>query len=299
MKKRETSWLLLAGAALCLAACGEAGGSGSLRVRVSGEGAAKLGYPFVKNNATIAFIDGWQVRFSKFLVALSEIRLATFDGEEAPASPGTAVADLHLGDPQVVELSNLAARRWDRFGFKIVAPDAGARLLNQVAPEDLTRMVAGGFNYLIEGSATRGPDTYTFSWGMKNPTRNANCTNGIDGTDGFVVKNNTTTDAEITIHVDHMFWDTLGTEIAKLRFDPIAGASRDDKVVTFDELRAQALSDLRGPDGTALRDASGGLVTYDPGTARLPEPTLAAFILASAASQAHVNGTGLCTVSAL
>lgn len=284
---------------LATAACGGGEDQGDLIIRMSGEGAAKQGYPFVKDNETIAFVDGWQVRFSKFLVGLSEPTLATFDGAQAAPVPGTMVADLHLGDPIVTQFAGLEARRWDRFGFRIVAPGADARPLNAVAAEDIVRMAAGGFNYWVEGTASKGPQTYSFAWGLKNPTRNANCTNGLDGTDGFVVRPNTTTEAEITIHIDHMFWDTLGSEKANLRFDAIAGSSKDDLLINFEELAGQSLASPVGPGGQPVTDANGNAIAYNPGSVPLAAPNLAAFVLASSASQAHVNGLGLCTVSSL
>lgn len=290
--------------ALCLVvwtlvACGDGAGTGELVIRVSGEGAAKQGYPFLKNNETIAFADGWQVRFSTFLIGLSDIRLRNADGDEVTSGPDVFVADLRQGDPEIVRFSGLAARRWDRFEFRIVAPTMNARALGQVAPAAIARMVEGGFNYWIEGTASKGTLSYAFAWGLRNPTRNSSCTNGVDGTDGFVVRSNATTVGEITIHVDHTFWDTLGTERARLRFDALAGASRDDATIDFAELEAQALTDLRGPGGAPLVDDAGALIIYNPGSVPIGAPTLGAFVLASAASQAHVNGLGLCTVSRL
>ncbi|MCG5053360.1 MAG: hypothetical protein KA712_10415 [Myxococcales bacterium] len=282
-----------------VSACGSAEDTGDLVIRVSGEGAAKQGYPFVKNDATIAFIDGWSVRFTKFLIALAEPTLATSDGERANADPRAVVADLHKGDPVMIAFEALAARRWDRFGFKVVPPPLDARPLNDVATDDIARMAQGGFNYWIEGNARRGEEAYSFAWGLRNPTRNANCTNGLDGTDGFVVRPNTTTEGEITVHVDHLFWDTLGGERANLRFDAMAGAAGDDTHITFEELGLQSLANPRGPNGLAVTDTAGAPLAYNPGSVPLAAPHLAAFMLASAASQAHVNGLGLCTVSRL
>lgn len=290
---------LLAAMAFTTIACGAADDRGDLVIHISGEGAAKLGYPFVKNNETIAFVDGWRVRFDKFLVGLAEVRLAATRGAEVSTGAQTMVADLRLGDPEVVRWTALEARRWDRFGFRIVAPQADARALNRVADADRARMTEGGFNYWIEGRAEKNGETFTFTWGLRNPTRNTSCTNGLDGTDGFVVRNHATAQGEITIHVDHLFWDTLGGEVSRLRFDAIAGASRDDFDVTFEELAAQSLASPRGRDGQPLLDERGQPLSYNPGSVPIGAPNLASFILASSASQAHVNGLGLCTVSRL
>jgi hypothetical protein len=275
------------------------GGDGSLVIRVSGEGAAKNGYPYEKNGALIAFADGWSLRFSKYIASVGELRLASSDGSVAVEAPETYVADLHRGDPTVATYAGLAARRWDRFRFHVVAARPDAINLNGVDAADLARMVQGGYNYWVEGEATKGDRTVTFAWGLRNPTRNANCTSGVDGTDGFVIRNNATTGAELTIHIDHLFWTSLGTERAELRFDAIAAVAGDDDHVAFDELALQPLADLRAPGGGPLVDEAGAAVAYDPGSVPLAAPTLQAFMLASSASQAHVDGVGLCTVSSL
>ena len=275
-------------------------GTGTLVLRLSGEGAAKQGYPYTKDNGQrLEFVDGWTIRFSKFLVSLGELRVRASDGSEGFVAEGPFVADIQKGDPEIARAAGLKARRWDRFGFKVIAPTAAATNLNGVAAADVERMTAGGFNYWIEGTAEKGGETYAFRWGLANPTRNANCTNGTDNTDGFVVRNNGTTVGEITIHVDHLFWDTLGTEQAKLRFEPIAGASRDDREITFTELAGQRLDNLQGRTGERLKNEAGQPLIYDPGSIPILAYNLQGFMLASSASQAHVNGVGLCTVSSL
>jgi hypothetical protein len=280
-------------------ACSNSGsvdGSGAVRVRTSGEGAAKVGYPYDRQGVEIAFIDGWELRFEKVLVSVREIEL-TAEGDSV-ASEGSWVVDLHLGDPPLEEFTELAARRWDGFGFVIDAPNEESALGEGVDPVDADRMANEGLSYVIEGSAShpeRG--SVTFSWGLPIAVRHRNCTNGVDGTSGLVVRENSTTDAEITIHLDHMFWDTLGTEVASLRFDPIWGADVDeDGEVTLDELRAQRLSSLTDPSGATLTDEEGSPLVYDPGSLPLPDKNLYEYVLVSMASMAHLNGLGLCSV---
>lgn len=274
-------------------------GVGAVAIRISGEGAAKSGYPYMKNGAAIRFVDGWAVRFSKYLVSVGELRLASADDVVAFTSTDVFVTDLHLGDPTLLIQEGLGARRWDRFGFRVVPPPPAAKTIGPVTAEDLSRMQRGGFNYWIEGIAEKDGRTVSFAWGLANPTRATNCTNGLDNTEGVVVRNNATADVEITIHVDHLFWDTLGTEVANLRFDAIAAAANGASEVTFDALAAQPLSDLRGLDGGALVDASGARILYNPGSVPLPAQNLRAFMLATSAGQAHLNGLGLCTISRL
>ncbi|WP_437605387.1 hypothetical protein WMF20_30240 [Sorangium sp. So ce834] len=278
---------------------GSASEEGSLALRVSGEDAAKKGYPVLKNGRELAFVDGWTVTFDKFIVSLGDIELRGADGASAFKDESIYVADLHRGDPTIAVFEGLEARRWERFSLKTLPATPDAVNLNGVSQDDVERMASNGYNYWIEGAATKGGEAYTFSWGLVNPTRNSNCTNGLDGTDGFVVKSHATTEAEITVHVDHTFWDTLGSEVADLRFDAIAAAAGADGHIDFEELDAQRLSDLKGLGGGPLLDESGAPIVYNPGSIPLEARTLKHFVLAASASQAHINGLGLCTVSAL
>jgi hypothetical protein len=298
--RRGPAFVLAAGLATLAAACEADGvGTGTFELRVSGEAAAKTGFPYTRDGMSVGLVDGWTVRFTRFVVSLGEIRLRTSGGEEAFASAQNQVADLVQGDPTVLTVSGLAARRWDRFGFNIVPVGANPKVLNDVPGAEIEAMRAAGANYLVQGSAEKDGARYTFRWLVKAPTRNSSCTNGVDNTDGFVVRNNATTTGEITIHIDHMFWDTLGTERSRLRFEAIAAAAGEDRVVTWDALATQRLAELRGVDGMRLRDETGAPLVYNPGAVPLPASNLQEFIAASMASMGHVNGTGLCTVNRL
>ncbi|WP_394824179.1 hypothetical protein [Pendulispora albinea] len=277
----------------------EGSGSGTVAIQVSGEGAAVVGYPYDKNGHRLSFADGWRVTFSKFIVSVGALHLHTSDGKEAFKGSETYVADLHKGPAVLATYRELAVRRWDRFHFRILPPTGAAVNVNGVAQADLDAMIRGKYNYWIEGAAEKGGKSYSFRWGLRNPTQNSNCTNGVDGKDGFVVTNNGVTTGEITVHVDHLFWDSLGSELSSMRFDAIAAATRDDTDITFDELGSQSLTDLRGLDGTPLKDDAGKAIRYNAGSVPLASSTLASFVLASSASQAHVNGLGLCTVKSL
>ncbi len=293
---------IVLGVALAFAAtpgCAEDGGKGSVSIRVSGEGAARSGYPYVKNGAEIRFADDWTVRFSKYLVSVGELKLAAADDTPGFSDPDVYVTDLHLGDPVISTRTDLAARRWERLSFRVIPPPETAKTIGVVADADLARMKAEGLNYWIEGSAEKAGQTVSFAWGLANPTRGTNCTNGVDGTEGLVVRNNATTEAELTFHLDHLFWDTLGTELSKLRFDALAAAAGPDASVSLEDLRRQSLSDLRSADGSPLLDEKGQRLLYNPGSVPLPEQNLRAFVLATSAGQVHLNGLGLCTISRL
>jgi hypothetical protein len=277
----------------------ESTGTGALAIRITGEDAAKTGFPVEEEGESITFADGWTVQFSKFLIAFGAIDVKGADGTSGFTSTDKYVADLHAGDPSLPIIENLAARRWERFSYEISAPDVMAKPVGNVAAADIQTMATGKFNYWIEGTATKGADSITFAWGLSNPTKNADCTNGLDNTDGVVIRSNATTEAEITIHVEHLFWDTLGSENASLRFDALAAVAGADKDLTTEEIATQTLANLKDASGMPLKDGNGSPVIYNPGSVPLASQDLWAFIQASGASMAHLNGEGLCTISGL
>jgi hypothetical protein len=288
-----TSWRL---ALACLAVAGcAADGEGTLSFRISGEDGALVGIP----NDEAAFADGWSVEFDRYLVAVADLHIAADGGGTGARDDRVYVADLHAGEPDFEELGPLAARRWDRVSWEMRAPtdDDDVVALDGVSAEDVAKLRDGGFVYWIEGRATNDDREVTFAWGLDNASVNRDCTNGFDGTAGLVVRNNTISEAEITIHVEHMFWDTLGSEQNELRFEPIASVADADGVVSWAALAEQELANLRDVDGEPLADEMGVALVYNPGS--LPLANLQEFILAATRTQAHFGGEGLCSIEPL
>lgn len=294
MMKNKLSVFFLA---VVMAACGADVGVGTLEVTLSGEDGAKEGFPVEEDGTTIAFADGWSLEFTKYLVSIGNLSVTATDGEAGVTSSEVFVADVSKGDPTLATFTELPARRWDRVSFELLAPTADAKRLGDVSADDVERMTQGGFNYWLEGEATRGDSTVTFAWGFAAETKNADCTNGDDGTSGVVVKPNSKTNAEVTLHVEHLFWDALGSENAVLRFDAIAGVADENGRVSMEALAGQSLAQPLDADGFAIKDDQGKPVVYDAGSTTLSENNLRGFMTASIASQAHLNGEGLCTVS--
>lgn len=277
--------------------CDAGGGTGNLAIRISGEEAVKRGFPLDHDGHKLEFADGWTMRFDKYLVAAGNIRIREMDRTTAAESDEIVVADLVKGDPVIFTFEELPAQRWPRIQYEVSAPSDGARNLNGVFETDLARMIENGFNYWIEGSATKGGRTVTFAWGLRNPIRNSDCTSGTDGTPGVVVRRNSTVTAEITIHIEHMFWNSLGSEGGTMRFDAIAAMADENGVIDLEALATQALSEPLDEHGEPLVDHNGNPVIYDP--AAFPIDNLRDFLLVSASYQAHLNGTGICTTTRL
>lgn len=299
-RARAASW----SAVICtlLGACAEEG-SGGVAFRISGEEAARSGFPVEIGNdhghshdddEVLGFVDDWTLTWDAYLVSMGRLSLASSEGETALEDETVFVVDLHQGDSKLITFDGLGARRWDRFGFAMTPPSGMHENVDADA-STVQQMVENGWNYWIAGSASRGDQTVTFAWGIANPTTNEDCTNGRDDTQGLVVPTNKTDEHEITVHVEHAFWTSLGTEINEMRFDAIAAVADDDGFVSWEALAGQMLSDLRDADGEPLTDENGNRLVYDPGALGLPRNDLQQFIRYAMAAQAHFNGSGLCT----
>jgi len=283
-------------ASLTLFGCGgDEVGTGALDIIISGEQAAVIGFPFTQNGETVAFKDGWKLSFTKYLVSVGGITVKSA-GETTESPSDRFIADLHKGDQTIAKLPGMSAKRWESFGFAIVPAAVGAKSLG-AADADVAAMVAAGVTHWVEGSGTKGANTIPFSFALKIPTTNKDCTSGIDNKAGVIIRPNTTSKAQITFHVVHMFWDTLGTEEASIRFEAVAAAAGADKVVSWDDLATQPLAALKGIDGMPLKDEAGTLIIYNPGAVLLDAQNLQAFMKASTSTQGHLDGEGLCTVS--
>ncbi|RKH37220.1 hypothetical protein [Corallococcus sicarius] len=284
-------WLL---AAACLGAtgCGETVARGDVQVTLSGGDGTQRGY------ADHLFQDQWSVQFSKYLVSLGDFTLTSASGD-VRASQEHVLVDVQKGDVPLTALTGLEAGRWN-VDFRVSPPEARTVAGPSVSAEDLAMMRERGFSYYVEGRAQHRDPTrglYTFRMGFPVHARMVDCINGVDGTQGIVVPENSVAEAEVTIHAEHMFYDRLGTHRGvQLRFEAIAATADANRVITPEGLASQDLLDLHGLDGGTLTDAQGQPVVYQPGAYDLR--TLQAFVTQSIVDQAHLNGGGVCTVAA-
>jgi hypothetical protein len=278
--------------ALSLAACADnasSSGTGSVRVVVSGEEASRSGYPVGSGEDTIEFADGWTLEMRKVLVSFTDFQLRAADGDGAAVDADPVVADLHLGEPELWSFEQVPARRWDRVGYRYAPPTSESRAANDVSEADIGRMIDGGYSLLIEAVAMKDDQAIELEYGFDMEVVHSRCVNGLDETDGLVVPTNATVDAQITVHLDHLFFDSYATDEADLRFDAMAAVAMNEKV-TLDDLAAQDnLSDLSNAQGDPLD------VAYDPGSVFDPVPEdLREYVKAAATTTGHFNGEGHC-----
>lgn len=282
------SRILFATAILVLQGCKK--GEGEVVVTAWGEEAAFEGFP----NEEVAFEDGWTVTYDAWIVSIADISLTDpASGEEVAGDATNYVVDLTRAvDPAEITRLTAPSGRYD-FGYALVPATAGAANANGADAAAVGAMAAGGFNTFLSGSANKNGETVTFAWSFQNPARYTTCENGEDGTAGIVVNPDEETGAEMSLHLDHTYWDRLGVEEASLRFDPIAAWADDSGVVPFEDLAGSQTSGLTDRDGEPILKGDGTALVYD--DAGLGLTNLRDFILFSAKQMAHLNGIGECT----
>jgi len=288
-RQRMMAWVGLGAWVLGVGACAPVA-EGDVRVTLSGGDGTQRGYP------SHLFQDGWSVQFDKYLVSLGSFTLTSASGERRTVDEQVLV-DVQKGDIPLPGLRGLPAGRWN-VGFQVAPPGEGTTLPDgYVSAEDAAMMRERGYSYWVEGVAVKANvGVYTFRMGFPVKAHMVDCINGVDGTQGIVVPENSVAQTEITIHAEHMFYDRLGTHRGvQLRFDAFAATADAQGVITPEGLSAQHLLDLRGLDGGELKDAEGRPVIYEPGAHTVR--TLQEFVTQSIVDQAHLNGGGVCGVS--
>lgn len=281
--------------AAMIAGCGAQGASGTVEVAVSGEAPAVEGYP---SSTGLAFADGWSLSLDFVLVSIEGFSLA-HDGTALPLETDAVVIDLHEGLVQELwTLPAIGARRYAQLGYEITPPGDGARTIGVVTDAQRITMRDEGIALWMHGTArhaTHGEVVLD----LRIPIRVvlSDCVNGVDGSSGLVVPANGTASAELTLHLDHLFLDSIVAADPPMRFEAFAAAAGSDHVVTLDDLAAQPLADLCGMDGSALTDQDGARLVYDPGSVPLAVQDLRSFVLHQASTIGHFDGEGHCAAS--
>jgi hypothetical protein len=210
-------------------------GEGEVDVRIWGEEYIEEGIP------ADAAIDGWAISFSRFVVEVGDI----------------SIAGASLDDPDPIDLTEPSEGRGQLLGSATVA--AGD---HDDAEFTLVRVE-------LEGSAEKDGMQKTFAWVFDTPVTFRNCETITE------VPRDGVGELQITVHADHLFYDSLVAEEPALRFDAIAAADADaDGEVTMAELGATDIG------------------AYDPGNLAIDD--LWSFIAAQAQTMGHVDGEGHC-----
>ncbi len=273
-------------------------GEGSLRLQAGGGKALETGFPYTEGGVEYAFVDGWSMQFTHYVVVIGDVKLS--DGGSIVGSwNGPAIIDLKKAsgsNHDIVTLEGLPATRLDlQYRFFEATEQAENRNADAAIVEE---MIANGYSYWIEGDASKDGETVHFLLRLKTPTLYTDCINGKDQTKGIAIEANKTIGAFIYAHALHLFWDTLTAGDESLRFDAfaaVADVEGEPETVTENELAYQDLTDLRDANDDPLRDQDGSRVVYTSGSV-LPQDdlTLLTFVEYAARYGVHFNGVGLC-----
>jgi hypothetical protein len=284
-------------------------GGGGILFAASGEVLALTGYPFPPvNMGDPAFVDGWDVRFTRLLVTVDNITLSSnpdqSQGNESQTGPvvarvqGPWAIDLAHGDPSylpgkggpgeqavpIAALPHSSAFATDgtryAFGFDLIAAakqTADSRHTMNVnidAPglADYQEMEQNHCAVFYVGTATfkggtvagfttcnsdpeysNWPATVNFRLCFKSPTSYVNCQNpdndpatafpNEEHQRGIAFKSNQSVIAQITIHTDHPFWDSV----------------LHDSPAHFDQFAARVVGQDAGTTPTATVDLTKGV----------------------------------------
>jgi hypothetical protein len=232
------------------------------------------------------FVDGWSLRYEKFLVAFSRIEVADASGRVGALAEQSFIVDnVSPGRKKLIGFDGIEAKAWDRVGYRIEPPARDATLVD-ATEADRARLQDGGYSLYVEATATKGEQRKTLAIGFETATQYSHCRAREDGkeTDGIVVTNGSEDVTELTTHGDHFFYDRLqgsaGANVeTSLRFESIAAADIDeDGEVTAEELASE-------PFDVELYDPSG-----------LPADSLLDFMTGLARTVGHFRGEGECQV---
>lgn len=293
LQRSSTSRLVSLAAALSALACGSSdptgtGGQGTLSFTTWGEEYIEEGIP--ADPAEGGFVDGWTVRYDKFLVNFRNIVVAAQSGEPAIGMEGSRLFDnTAAGVKPIIDFRGIPARAWERVSYEIAPVTVGTELMPGTTEADKDLMLAGGYSLFASGIARKEQLEKRFAWGFASGAHYGECASEVDGRDrqGVVLTNGATLEVQLTTHGDHLFYDRLQASPdpsveTSLRFDALAAADGNgDGEVTLEELTATPL-DVR------LYDPSGlGAVNYG------------AFVSQLARTVGHFRGEGECSVRRL
>jgi len=264
---RSTFSIALVATLTALASCsddaGGGGGTGALQIFVVPEDSITEGLEPGTDPENVQ--DGWKIGYGRYLVAVGNFRARRTETGESIADPTVWVLDLVAAPTSgyvVKELSNVAAARWDKFGYDVPNAKAGAKILPPTKQEDADFMVQKGYSVYFEGTAEKGADRISFAWGFAAGTSFDDCATA-EGQAGFAVPAGGTVQVKPTLHGDHQFFDnvTQGVELTARRAEWMKTCDKDgNKELTLDELRlCDAAVALPTPpyDLTGVKDQDG------------------------------------------
>ncbi|HEV8551208.1 MAG TPA: hypothetical protein VGQ57_19305 [Polyangiaceae bacterium] len=284
--------LALLGASSALA-CSDptGGGEGTEKFTTWGEAFIEDGIP--AGDGADGFIDGWSLKYDKFLVSFHAIEVADDAGKVvASLDKPRFVDNVKSGEKELVTFPNLDAEAYASVRYAIQPAVDDEELVGAAEPADHAMMVEQGLSLYVEGVATQASSgaRKTFHWGFKTQTSYRDChsaaENGIS-TYGVVVTDHQTDVSQLTTHGDHLYYDSLqsgdNARPTAIRFQEKADADdaktgNGDGEVTLEEL-------CKAHIDPSVYNTSG-----------LPGATIGDFVISLARTVGHFRHEGECTI---
>jgi hypothetical protein len=241
---------LLGSLAIFAVGCGDGtstNGSGSVQIFVEAESTIPNGLSAGMGAEDI--LDGWSVKYNRFIVAIGNFRAARSDAQDKLTAPPVYVLDLMnvpAGGYVVHTWSEVEATRWDRFGFDLPNATGDATPIEPTTDADKALLVDNKASIYIEGEIDNGMVKKTFKWALPAGTSFDDCADE-NGLAGFAVPDGGSVPIKPTIHGDHWYFNsiTAGVEITKRYAQYIADCDLDmDGETTIAELQAVKGADL-------------------------------------------------------
>jgi len=252
--------------------------------------------------------DGWTVTFDTYVVSLGRVTLGrSSDPAATRSSDEVVVVDLTTvasGVP-LSRFRGLDAVTWDRVSYELVPPAASDTRDPSVEPSVFEAMVANGWTYYIEGVLEEAEigagqscppgglcipaSTVAFRLALRAPVRFENCESEGAAQGGFAVPSGAETAQTVTLHGDHIFFDTFpgGAEVVARRAQWLADADVDaNGQVDMAELASIGLTSLPSLFPASLYNLSGSPVT--------PFDSADDWVVGQLSTQGHWNGEGEC-----
>lgn len=240
---------------LCTACSGGSGPTGDVTILLEAEDTITGG--LAAGTAEEDVIDGWSVTYDTFVATIGDIGLGRSATGAMQREPSLVVVDLESLPATGFTLAHFAgleAQRWDVLTYRTPAASAAARLDASVPAADRDAMVAAGCTFLIGGAIDNPsgqscvgtsacvPETHvSFRLCIPAATDYGPCSSP-DGLSGIGVVAAGDTSAHVTLHGDHLWFNTFpsGAEgTVERRAQWLADCDADhDGTVTQAELEA-------------------------------------------------------------
>lgn len=272
--------------ALALSCGDDAAGGTKLRIMLSAEETISDG---VQTGAGEENTRDFAVTYSKFLVTLGRVSVGRSSPTEQLKSDTLFVADMRQVGEDGLELASfdgITPGQWSQFGYETPRAAPGAQKLAGVTDADFQEMVGKQLTYWIEGRVENPAKPVDFVLKVSLDSVYTDCQSNDQP--GVAVTEDGTSTATITLHGDHLWFNTLarGEEATVTRYAQWmvdADVDGDGKVSTDDLAKVPAEQVFPSSKGYNL---SGG-----------PLPTVSTaldFVRAQLATQGHLNGEGEC-----